>query len=239
MVQRIAAANPRTVVVVNSGAPVLLPWGATRCRRASRVVPRSGVRQRTHRRAFRAPWNRVVACPSPGPGETKPGSRAPRLWRRAHTSRAYMWAIAPTTARGSSRLSLRSRARLHLVRPAAVRRLRRWRTAVAARRGRPAEHGRANPEPTWSRSTRRGLGLGGRAARSGGSPASLGHSRRSREPAPPSASSVAPGPSSTGRAPAGCSSQASSSCMWAAPRRHPHHHRRGPVRGRGTGTTAI
>jgi beta-glucosidase len=32
LVRRVAAANPRTVVVVNAGAPVLLPW-ATRCRR--------------------------------------------------------------------------------------------------------------------------------------------------------------------------------------------------------------
>jgi beta-glucosidase len=29
LVRRVAAANPRTVVVVNSGAPVLLPWAAT------------------------------------------------------------------------------------------------------------------------------------------------------------------------------------------------------------------
>ena len=32
LVRRVAIANPRTVVVVNAGAPVLMPW-LTRCRR--------------------------------------------------------------------------------------------------------------------------------------------------------------------------------------------------------------
>ena len=53
LVRRVAAANPRTVVVVNAGAPVLLPWADDVAGGPARVVPGPGVRRRAGRRPAR------------------------------------------------------------------------------------------------------------------------------------------------------------------------------------------
>ncbi|WFR67273.1 glycoside hydrolase family 3 C-terminal domain-containing protein [Curtobacterium flaccumfaciens] len=62
LVRAVAAVNPRTVVVVNAGAPVLLP-GGTRSRRSSSpgsADRRRGTRSRT---SSRVPPNPADACP--------------------------------------------------------------------------------------------------------------------------------------------------------------------------------
>ena len=51
LVRRVAAANPRTVVVVNAGAPVLLPWADEVAAVLLAWFPGPGVRQRARRRA--------------------------------------------------------------------------------------------------------------------------------------------------------------------------------------------
>ena len=49
LVEAIAAANKRTIVVIKSGGAILLPWGGQGFRRARGVVPRRGRRQRRGR----------------------------------------------------------------------------------------------------------------------------------------------------------------------------------------------
>ena len=68
LVRRVNEANPRTVVVVNAGAPVLLPWLERGARRAARLVPRA------RRRATRSPTC-SSAPPSPAAGCRPPGRR--------------------------------------------------------------------------------------------------------------------------------------------------------------------
>ena len=53
LVEAVAAANPRTVVVLNTGGPVLMPWLGEVAGRARGVVPRRGGRQRRGGRAAR------------------------------------------------------------------------------------------------------------------------------------------------------------------------------------------
>ena len=66
LVRRVAAANPRTVVVVNAGAPVLLPWADEVPAVLLALVPRPGGRQRAGRRAARASPSPAAGCRRPG-----------------------------------------------------------------------------------------------------------------------------------------------------------------------------
>ena len=80
------AANPRTVVVVNSGVPVLLPWADEGARRPAHLVPGPGVRQRAVRRA--------------GWGCVEPGGRLPVTWPAEEEG-------LPSTYAGGRRAGLR------------------------------------------------------------------------------------------------------------------------------------
>ena len=65
LVRAVAAANPRTVVVVNSGAPVLLPW---RDEVAAVLLTWFGGQQYGEALAdvLLGRWNPVAGCPPPG-----------------------------------------------------------------------------------------------------------------------------------------------------------------------------
>ena len=103
LVRRVAAANPRTVVVVNAGRAGAAAVGRRGPRRAARLVPRPGVS------ATRWPTS-CSARPSPAAGCRRPG-RAPRTAcrrparrrRAAPTTRGSSSGTAPTTATAASR----------------------------------------------------------------------------------------------------------------------------------------
>ena len=62
LVRAVAAANPRTVVVVNSGSPVLLPWRDEVAAVLVELVRRPGVRQRDRRHPARSSPNPAAGC---------------------------------------------------------------------------------------------------------------------------------------------------------------------------------
>ena len=72
LIAAVAAANPRTVVVLNTGGPVLMPWLERVAGGARGVVPRPGVRQGPGRGAVR---RRRPGRPAAGhlPGHDRPG----------------------------------------------------------------------------------------------------------------------------------------------------------------------
>ena len=105
LVRKVAAANPRTVVVVNSGAPVLLPWADEV---AAVLLTWFGGQE------FGNALADVLL------GEAEPGGRLPTTWpasedglpsgatgrrRYSATPRACSSATAPSTATGASRCS--------------------------------------------------------------------------------------------------------------------------------------
>ena len=82
LVRAVAAANPRTVVVVNAASPVEMPWADDVARDPAGLVPRRGVGQRARRRAV----GRRVAVGQAAdhdPGAHRGHARVHELSRRA------------------------------------------------------------------------------------------------------------------------------------------------------------
>ena len=105
LVARVAAANPRTVVVVNAGAPVLLPWAGRRRRHPARLVPGPGVRQRARRRPHRRRRARRPAAHHLAEDARRACRRPRRRTASSPTTRASSSATAPTSATAASRCS--------------------------------------------------------------------------------------------------------------------------------------
>ena len=97
LVRRVAAANPHTVVVVNSGSPVELPWREQVACRAAELVPRPGGRGGAGRRPARRPRaGRPAAHHLAGPPRRRPGHhRHPDATANSRTPRGCSSATAP------------------------------------------------------------------------------------------------------------------------------------------------
>ena len=77
LIEAVLAANPRTIVVVNAGSPVEMPWADERRRRPHGLVPRRGGGRcpgRRHHRRLRALGTPAGHLPGPGGGRAG-GSR--------------------------------------------------------------------------------------------------------------------------------------------------------------------
>ena len=84
--RRVVAANPRTIVVVNSGAPVLLPWAEDAAAVLLNLVRRPGVRPRAGRRAARRGRARRAAADDLAGVRSGPAVH-PARQRRLHAPR--------------------------------------------------------------------------------------------------------------------------------------------------------
>ncbi len=173
LVAAVAAANPNTVVVLNTGSPVTMPWLDAVPRRAAAVVPRPGDRRRARRRADRrrrAGWPAADHLSGPARGHAgvhdPPRARRPGRLQRAAVHRAPL--VRPRGHRAA--VPVRVRARVHDVRTAdggrrRRRRGRRDRRRDAAQHRAPATAARSCRSTSSRRSATR-------SARCGTSPAS-------------------------------------------------------------------
>jgi beta-glucosidase len=119
LVRAVAATGTPTVVVVNSGSPVLLPWRDVRGRAARALLRRPGKRHRARRRAVRQdrtgwpPANHLAGSRGARAGPRRDAGRRRTPLRRRHPHRL------PGLAEGRdhARLPVRPRTRLHHVAP--------------------------------------------------------------------------------------------------------------------------
>ena len=172
---RVAAANPRTVVVVNAGAPVLLPWADEVPAVLLDLVPRPGVRQRARRRAARRRRARRAAADHlAGVRRTGCRRRTPGRRRRSPTTRACSIGYRAYDRDGRSRCS----------RSATASATRRWEYLELACDGRRRVQvrvrntGDAARAARSCRSTRRGPTARSSARRAGSSGFAVGRGRR-------------------------------------------------------------
>ena len=70
LIRAVAAANPNTVVVLNAGAPVTMPWVDDVAAIVWAILPRVGKRQCRHQRAHRGgqPLRQAALHPAQAPG---------------------------------------------------------------------------------------------------------------------------------------------------------------------------
>ena len=74
MISQVAAANPNTIVVINSGSPVVMPWLNSVAGRVRELVRRAGDRRRDgradlrHRQPVGQAAGHLPVQPQPGPG---------------------------------------------------------------------------------------------------------------------------------------------------------------------------
>ena len=102
LVRRVVAANPRTVVVVNAGAPVLLPWADEVPGGPADLVPGPGVRPRARRRAAGRRRARRAPADHLARHDRRAAVHASPSTGRSPTTRASSSATAPTSATGAA-----------------------------------------------------------------------------------------------------------------------------------------
>ena len=102
MIRSVAAANPNTIVVLNTGGPVLMPWLEQRQGRSGSVVPGARGRRRDRRPCCSATSIRVGTYlkrsrPACQRSRRPPGHSSPASTARSITPRASMSATAGMT----------------------------------------------------------------------------------------------------------------------------------------------
>ena len=168
LIERVAAANKRTIVVLETAGPVLTPWRGQVEGIVEAWYPGSGGGAAIARVLF---------------GDVDPGGRLPATFPRREARPAHGRQPAALPGRRQRRPLLRGRARrLPLVRPA------RHRAGLPVR-PRPLLHALRLPQPARAATRRRGAGAPSTWSTSVGAPASRCRSSTSASPARAAASS--------------------------------------------------
>ena len=127
LVERVAAANPRTIVVLETAGPVLTPWRDQVAGDRRGLVPRRGRRRRRSRGCCSATSTRAAGCPPPsraarrdlptaGSARRYPGVDNVVALQRGRAGRLPL--VRP--ARDQARLPVRLRPLLHPLRASAT-----------------------------------------------------------------------------------------------------------------------
>ncbi len=153
LVHAVAAANPNTVVIVNSGSPVELTVARGGRRRAAHLVPRPGGRQRPRGRPHGRPRARPAAHDL-GSARRRPGHPGGARRRRTPIHRGRLHRLPGLgEERQDPRVPLRARPRLHRLGVRVDRTFRRRRRRRRRQRQRQRRDGHG-PRPQLRRAPR-------------------------------------------------------------------------------------